>query len=140
VERFRESRKRLAKARRLNREGFTVIEVAVAMIVLSVGLLGMAATIPMMKTDVVQSDQRTNALFHAQEASERLRGLTYADSLLLPGTHSDPNFNVPNYTRAWTVEQNIPIAGVKRITVTVTRTGQPDEGATLVFLHAEAGR
>ena len=93
----------------------------------------------MMKSDLVQSDQRTRATFLAQETVEWLRGLGYNDSLLTTGTFYDGKFQDEGYDRMWTVEGNIPISDVKRITVTVGNQHNPSETATVVFLHARAG-
>lgn len=110
------------------------------MIVLAVGLLGLAATVPMMKSDLVRSDRRTRATFLAEESVEWLRGLAYADSALIAGTHEDGAYDEPGYALTWTVENDVPSAGIKRITVSVDREQGPDDSATIVFLHAEAGR
>lgn len=125
--------------------GFTLIEVAVALSVLSIGLLSMAAVIPLAKRDMLRSDQRTRAVFLAQETSEWLHGLPYNDPLLVAGNHTDPNFSAPGYSRSWVVNDGNPIANVKRVSVTVTRTISGNaamrsrQNAVVVFLHAEAG-
>lgn len=121
--------------------GFTVLEVAVAMVVVAIGLLSLASVIPLMKADVVKSDQRTEAVFLAQEAAEWLHGLAYSDSLISAGSHIDSNFAVPGFDRSWVVEDNTPMSGVKRITVSIDRDGgNTGESAQMVFLHSEAGR
>jgi prepilin-type N-terminal cleavage/methylation domain-containing protein len=128
------------QGRRPGNAGMTVIEVAVALSVLSIGLLGLAAVIPLAKTDLRQSSQRTQAVFLAQESAEWLRGLAYDDSLLTAGDYPEAPFGVDNYVRSWTVENNVPVTGVKRVTVQVRRTAGGSETAQIVLLHAEAGR
>jgi Tfp pilus assembly protein PilV len=112
----------------------------VAMTVFSVGLLGLAATLPLMKADVSRSEQRTRAVIIAEETTEWLRGLAYADTSLDAGAHPDPDFPVANYERSWTVLQDDPISGIKRVTVAVNRIDNPEESANIVFFHAQAGR
>lgn len=119
--------------------GFTLIEVSVALSILSIGLLTLAAMVPLAKSDVTRSDQRTRAVFLAQETAEWLHGLAYTDPLLNPGTINDANFNEPGYTRSWTVAADTPIADVKRVTVTIARTGGTGQSSTVVFLHSQAG-
>ena len=128
------------RRRRLGRAGMTVIEVAVALSVLSTGLLGLMAVIPLAKTDLRKSSQRTKSVFLAQESAEWLHGLTYDDSELDAGNHPEAAFGVAGYVRSWTVEQNVPLTGVKKVTVQIRRTTGGNETAQVVFLHAEAGR
>jgi|GEM_PF-6740862 len=117
-----------------------MLEVAVSMVVVAVGLLGLASVIPLMKADVVRSDQRTKSVFLAQETAEWLHSMAYDDSLLTAGQHDGTGAFPAGYVRSWNVEANVPIASVKKVTVTVDRTGKPDDGAQVVFLHAKAGR
>jgi Tfp pilus assembly protein PilV len=116
------------------------MEVIVALSVFSIGLLGLAAMLPLLKTDLTHSDQRTRAVILAEETTEWLRGLAYEDSSLAAGEHNDANFGVDHYERNWRVSDDDPIAGVKRVAVSVDRVDQPAESATIIFLHAEAGR
>lgn len=110
------------------------------MVIFSVGILALISVVPLLKVDLTRSDQRTRAVFLAEETAEWLHGLAYDDSLLTDGTHVDAAFNEPGYSRSWTVESDILLPRVKRVTIQVGRTGQPGESADLVFLHAEAGR
>ena len=110
------------------------------MMVFSVGLLALASVVPLLKSDVTRSNQRTRAVFLAEETAEWLHGLAYDDSLLVAGDHDDPQFGESGYTRSWFVEENAVVSQVKRVTVSVDRDGQPGESATMVFLHAAVGR
>lgn len=126
-------------------KGFTIVEVAVALSILSIGLMSMAAVIPLAKRDMLRSDQRTRAVFLAQETAEWLHGLQYVDALLTAGTHVQADFGVPGYSRSWLVVDNSPIQNVKTVTVTVYRSGtystaiRQRQDAAVVFLHAQAG-
>lgn len=125
--------------------GFTVIEVAVALSILSIGLLSMAAIIPLAQRDMRRSDQRTRTVFLAQETAEWLHGLPYDDNLLVAGNHVQADFGEAGYSRSWVVNDNSPIANVKQVTVTVyrgdsnTTAMRQRQNATVVFLHAQAG-
>lgn len=118
--------------------GFTLIEVSVALSILAIGLLSLAAMVPLAKSDVTRSDQRTRAVFLAQETAEWLHGLAYSDPLLTPGTHNDANFDQPGYTRSWSVTAGTPMANVKRVTVTISRTTGTGQNSSVVFLHSQA--
>ena len=125
--------------------GFTVIEVAVSLSILSIGLMSMAAVIPLAQRDMSRSDQRTRSVFLAQQTSEWLHGLAYNDALLVAGNHVQSNFGVAGYSRSWVVTDNTPIANVKQVTVTVFRGDsnttalRQRQNAVVVFLHAQAG-
>lgn len=140
------SRSRTAGARLVRLcAGFTVIEVAVALSILSIGLLSMAAVIPLAQRDMRRSDQRTRTVFLAQQTSEWLHGLPYDDPLLVAGNHVQSNFGVTGYSRSWIVNDNTPITNVKQVTVTVyrgdsnTTSMRQRQNAVVVFLHAQAG-
>ena len=65
--------RRERKARR--RDGFTVIEVMIAMIVLSVGLLGLLGAGAMTVRAIGESDRTVAAAYYASERLERLEAL-----------------------------------------------------------------
>lgn len=126
--------------RRPPEAGFTVVEIAISMAVLGIGLLALAALMPLLKIDDLRSGQRTRASFLAEESAEWLHGLAYDDSLLQAGTWIDEQFGVPGYQRRWTVETDVPQSGIKRVTIQIERADRATAGARVVFLHAEAGR
>ena len=112
-----------------NREaGFTLLEVIVAVSILTVGLLAVAS----MQTAAIQGNDTaysvTESVTWAQDRLEFLLALPYDDTRLSPGmAQSDPlSTDTPNYTVTYDVEDG-PIANTKRITVTATRQ---DRGVT----------
>lgn len=125
--------------------GFTVIEVAVALSILSIGLMSMAAVIPLAQRDMSRSDQRTRTVFLAQQTAEWLHGLPYDDPLLVAGNHVQADFGIRGHSRSWIVNDNTPITNVKQVTVTVyrgdsnTTSLRQRQNAVVVFLHAQAG-
>jgi type IV pilus assembly protein PilV len=101
-------------------DGFTLIEVLFAMIIICVGALGLA----MMQGTTVQansySDQLTHATALAQDTIERLNALNL-DSMAGGGTETniDEKGNAGGpFTRTWTVTNNSQYS--RRITVTVS--------------------
>ncbi|HUV49427.1 MAG TPA: prepilin-type N-terminal cleavage/methylation domain-containing protein [Anaerolineae bacterium] len=100
--------------------GFTLMEVLFAMLILTVGLLGTAALI----TGVINSNKLSNristATILAQDKMEEIRGVGYAGADAEAGTEG---YNIiPNYLlykRITAVVAGDPAAGMKKITVTV---------------------
>ena len=103
-----------------NNGGFTLIEVLVAMVILSVGLLGTAALIIGIINSNKLSNRISTATVLAQDKMEKIRGVGYDDAEDEDGTE-DYNIipNYPLYKRITGVVAGNPAAGMKTITVTV---------------------
>jgi type IV pilus assembly protein PilV len=104
----------------INNNGFTLIEVLVAMVILSVGLLGTAALI----TGIISSNKLSNristATTCAQDKMEEIRGVGYDDAENESGTENYSNIlNYLLYKRITDVVAGNPAAGMKTVTVTV---------------------
>ena len=113
--------------------GFTVIEVIVAMALFAVAVLGLAAG----STSIIRANQ--TSFFHtvatnlAQDKLEDLKGR----SIINVGSCSSncespvPTYqNVP-FIRTWTVTANQPITGVSQINITVQWTDYESRSVTL---------
>jgi len=105
-------------------EGFTLIEVLIALTIFAVGLLAIAA----LQTSAIRMNYSGNRLTELStlgiERFEDLMSRSYTtDSLLAVGNHQDlappAGFNV-----SWTVA-NGPTANTRIITITVTGKGRP---------------
>jgi type IV pilus assembly protein PilV len=57
------------------KQGFTVVEVMIAMLVLSIGILGMAGTATMVQRNLGTAQQQSLAAFAAQARFEQLRSI-----------------------------------------------------------------
>ncbi len=79
------------------RRGFTVVEVVVAIVVLSIGILGLATTAALVTRMIGQGTRFTEASTLAQERFEMLRPLP-CDSLRAGTATPSP------YAVAWTVD------------------------------------
>jgi Tfp pilus assembly protein PilV len=97
--------------------GFSLIEILFAITFLAVGILAVASMIPAGTRGVTQSRRLTSGLMAAQTKLEALKGTTY--SSLAVGTFSD---STSYYRRSWTVTDSVPMAGCKKIQVTVNWT------------------
>jgi type IV pilus assembly protein PilV len=107
--------------------GFTLLEIIVAISILSVGLLAVAS----MQTAAIQGNDNayrvTESVTWAQDRLEFLLALPYDDAALSIGTgKTDPMTSPANYTITYDVDPG-PILNTKRITVTATRQ---DRGVT----------
>ena len=101
-----------------NNKGFTLIEVLVAMVILSIGLLGTAALI----TGIIRGNQVSNrmtaATTLAQDKMENIKSVSYSNA------ESEPRAFLPSpyekYERQVTVvDDNSLGVGMKTVTVTV---------------------
>ena len=115
--------------RKITREGgFTLLEVVIAISILTVGLLAVATmqTAAIRGNDIAYSV--TESTTWAQDRLEALTALPYTDAALSLGTgKADPLSPTPaGYTITYDVAAG-PIGNTKLITVNVTRT---DRGVT----------
>ena len=122
-------KKRAAKAEKTKRqEGFTLLEVIVAISILTIGLLAIAS----MQISAIQGNSLAGSLTKgtsiAQDKIEELLFLPYTFTFTHPnlidnetngGTHVEPN-PPSGYAIRWDVTDNFPFGNTKSITVTVT--------------------
>ena len=113
-----------ARIRRANNEeGFNLIEVLVAISILTIGLLAVAK----MQGTALSGNSFAGAVTEsstlAQDRLEILLSLPYNDPTLVNGVETLPD----GHTRTWTVTDDNPVLNSKFITVTVTR---PFKGGT----------
>jgi len=126
-------------------QGFTFIEVLIALAIFSIGILGVAA----MQTSSTRGNSAaggvTSNVTWATDRVEKLMALPYAHANLLPGNYSvaagnlttatdgidnnsdgriDEAGETGNITIQWTITDDTPVRWTKTIQITVTRTGQ----------------
>ena len=107
-------------------KGFTLSEVLVAIVVLSLGLLGLERMhIAAIQVNTIAS-RLTQATTLAQDRAELLMALPYNDPTLADTTgqgsftsYTDPN-PPQGYTIRWEVDTDAPSAGIKTINIYVT--------------------
>jgi type IV pilus assembly protein PilV len=109
------------KGRPIGEKGFTLLEVIVAISILTFGLLAVASMQMTAIRGNYNASNITEATTVAQDRLEDLMGLLYSDPLLAPGNDlSDPNPpSPPGYTITYDVSDNNPITNTRLITMTV---------------------
>ena len=105
-----------------NSRGFTLTEVLIAVVVLSVGLLGMFAMTITTIRSISFSNKHTTAATLAQDKMEDIRNKSYAN-VTAANYPVDDYSNIPDYPqfkRTVTINPDNPVPGTKTVTVTVS--------------------
>jgi prepilin-type N-terminal cleavage/methylation domain-containing protein len=111
---------------RLNNQGFSLIEVLVAMVIFSIGIIGVGK----MQIAAIHGNASgrgvNDTVYQATDQIEKILLLPYDDDSLTAGiTHSpDAVEAIDGYTLSWVVVDDSPVEGNKMVTITVTPTGQ----------------
>ncbi len=108
-----------------NDNGFTLIEVLIAIVILSVGLLGMASlTVGIINGNKFSNDL-TTATTLAQDKMEEIRGTSYSSVVSeTKAVLSSPN---DEYKREVTITDDSPATGMKTVSVKVYWGGASKE-------------
>jgi prepilin-type N-terminal cleavage/methylation domain-containing protein len=97
--------------------GFSLIEVMMAITFLGIGLLAIGQLVPAGMAGITQARVRTNAVQAAQVRLDDLRSEDFTAAALTAGTYTE---TVAGYTLAWTITDNTPVPGSKRINLTAS--------------------
>jgi len=104
--------------RRTHEQGFSLIEVMIALVIFSIGLLGIA----IMQVNGINSNasarMSSEAATLAQDQVERLLGLPYNHAALSNGVHAAVPLPGNIYDVGWVVNE---AANAKTVTLTVTK-------------------
>jgi type IV pilus assembly protein PilV len=107
--------------------GFTLVEVLIALVVFTIGLLGTAAlTVTVIQTNAI-SKRQSQAVVHAQDRLEQVREMGYSNAAAADGTeYLDPETQTwdaanpyTSYKRETVVNADTPAAGMTTVTVTI---------------------
>lgn len=107
--------------------GFTLVEVLIALVIFTIGLLGTAAlTVAVIQTNII-SKRQSQAIVHAQDRLEEVRELGYSDAMSADGVdYLDPATQTwaadnpyLSYKRDTDVVPNTPAADMVTVTVTI---------------------
>ncbi len=97
-----------------------MVEMLVAIVLLQLGILALAAVMPLTQAQVVRSGHETAANQLLRSRMETLVRASYSDSTLAAGTYNDSGNPIDGvFARSWTIADDTPVSGCKTVTVTV---------------------
>lgn len=119
-----------------SQRGIGLIEIVVAMLIFAIGIAAALRTLPDSNRATSRARNITIATNLAQQQIERLAGSPFTSADLSAGAHADPGNPLErHFTRNWTVADNAPLSGMKRVTVTVSfNSGSADSTVTMTTL------
>jgi type IV pilus assembly protein PilV len=107
---------------RSNNVGFTLLEVLIALVVMSIGFLGLSAMSIAMTKTLSFSKRLTTATALAQEKLEAIKQAPYAS--ITTGSYAPEGYNTitghPQFKRDVTVSTDAPFLDTKTVVVTVS--------------------
>jgi len=111
--------------RRPNDRGTTLIELMIALVVLSLGLLALAQMFPAGSRNQLQSRMRTTASYYVQQKIEELTTVNWNDPALSTGAHPGGGASDTLGGGAWLRSYAVdvlpsPLNNLKRVSVTVS--------------------
>jgi prepilin-type N-terminal cleavage/methylation domain-containing protein len=107
-----------------SQRGVGLIEIVIAMLIFGIGIAAAMRTLPDSNFATTRARNISVATNLAQEKIEALMGTALTSTDLSAGNHNDPlNPLERHFTRSWTVADDTPLVGMKRLSVTVTYAG-----------------
>jgi prepilin-type N-terminal cleavage/methylation domain-containing protein len=112
--------------------GLTLVEVMIALVVVSIAVLAFARVFPATAHSQLKNRMGTMATQYANETFEKLRGRTRTDALLATGRHPATGFETLGTTGAWrryyvVTQMSAPLDSLLKIDVRVRWTAtRPD--------------
>ena len=116
----------------LKTRGFTLIEVLVALVILSVALLALAGLMVRTTRNNSFGGHMTEAATFAQDKLEELKAVSWLT--LVPGSDLKTGSNGIDYTRSWDVTTN---ANLKTITMTINWNDQTSHSINLLSVISQ---
>ena len=109
--------------------GFTLLELMITLVVLAVGVLALGQLMPAGSRSMSRSRSVTSGTGLAAQELENLKALAWTDATLSAGTHTDRS---GKYTRTWIITDDTPLAGTKKVEVTVSWPSSSGTRSTVV--------
>lgn len=105
-----------------NQRGFTLLELLIALVILAIGLLGLAGLHVTAIQGNVSGFKISTASAVAQQRIEELKALDPSSAILNEGNYNDGNVTVQGviYNRSYAIQDDTPVTGTSTITLTVT--------------------
>lgn len=108
--------------------GMTLVELMIALVVLSIGVLAIGQLFPSGSRSQLQSRMASNANYYLQQKAEELNGLSAADPGMTAGRHpAGTAFDTLGSAKQWRRFYQVdilpaPLSSVRRIAITVSWT------------------
>lgn len=100
--------------------GFSLLEVVIAIVIAGLGLTALARVFAMGGRGLGDAKHMTEATLAGEERLEQLKAFDLDDPLLTAGAHRDTAAVAgASYVRIWTVQDDVPLAGMKRVRMQV---------------------
>ncbi len=120
--------------------GITLVEVLIAIVVLSIGILAVGQLFPAGSRSQLRARMTTSASYYAQEQLEQLACRSFTDPLLSAGRHpasgTDPVGDSGQWGRFYEVTtMAAPLSNLKRVTVTVEWAGGSRSVSTTTYVR-----
>ena len=109
--------------------GFTLIEILVSLVILSVSLLAMAGLMVTTTKNTSFGGRMTEAATFAQDRLEEFKAMRWQDIPLVPGSDLKTGSTGINYGRNWSVVSN---GNLRTLTVTTNWNDQTSHTVTLL--------
>jgi len=111
-------------------EGFTLLEIMIAICILMFGLLAVASMQASSIRGNALAGGLTTGVYHGSQELERIMNLSYDHADLSSGDHTAPS-PPTGFTITWTVTDNSPIPDTKTVRLTTSWTEHgADKSAT----------
>lgn len=120
--------------------GITLVEVLIALVVLSIGILAVGQLFPAGSRSQVRSRMTTSASYYAQEKLEELSCASFTGAALSVGRHptsgTEPVGSTGQWGRFYEVSAlSAPLSNMKRVTVTVEWAGGTRSVSTTTYVR-----
>lgn len=120
----------------LGEKGFTLIEVVAGLVILAIGLLGIAAMQVTSTKGGYFSNNVTQATILAQDKLEYLKNLSYSDSNLSSGQHNEGIISGTIFSRVYNVLEDAGNS-IKTITVSVQWTDRGNHSISFSTIRSK---
>jgi len=118
-------------------QGYTLIEVLIAMAIFALGFLALATLQIKSISQTASSRMRTDATTMAVESLERLISLPYNHTELDQGNNPH-RVKMGGYTIEWNVREDVPVTAAKTIVIKVTGVNPYAKPITISFVKGQS--
>ncbi len=119
-------------------QGYTLVEVLIAMAIFAVGFLALASLQIRSISQNASSRMATDATTMAVESMERLISLPYNHAELDQGNNPHSTPTTEGYTIEWNIQDDVPITATKTIVINVTGANPYARPITISFVKGQS--